>query len=36
MKGGKKSKKIQPKEVEIGFASKNTAPKIQINKSSFA
>ena len=34
MKGAKKSKKEQPKEVKIGFSSNNSAPKIVSKKSS--
>ena len=34
MKGAKKNKKEQPKEVKIGFSSKNSAPKIVSKKSS--
>ena len=33
MKGAKKSKKYQPKEVKIGFTNKNASPKIVPNKS---
>ena len=32
MKGGKKSKKYQPKEVKIGFTNNNASPKIVPNK----
>ncbi len=34
MKGAKKNKKDQPKEVKIGFSTNNSAPKIVTNKSS--
>ena len=34
MKGAKKNKKEQPKEVKIGFSSNNSAPKIVSKKSS--
>ena len=34
MKGSKKNKKDQPKEVKIGFSSNNSAPKIVSKKSS--
>ena len=34
MKGAKKSKKYQPKEVKIGFTNNNATPKIVPNKSS--
>ena len=34
MKGAKKNKKDQPKEVKIGFSSNNTAPKIDKTNSS--
>ena len=34
MKGAKKNKKEEPKEVKIGFSSNNTAPKIVSKKSS--
>ena len=34
MKGAKKNKKEQPKEVKIGFSSNNSAPKIISKKSS--
>ena len=34
MKGAKKNKKDQPKEVSIGFSSNNSAPKIVSKKSS--
>ena len=34
MKGTKKNKKNQPKEVKIGFSSNNSAPKIKKNNSS--
>ncbi len=33
MKGSKKNKKDQPKEVKIGFSSNNSAPKIEKNNS---
>ena len=33
MKGAKKNKKAQPKELKIGFSNKNSAPKIVTKKS---